>query len=155
MADSGGKLSPSALWRRLRTAMYPERGCDAEARRALEEEASESDARIARWAAGVTMPLNGIALVVVLRSPTADPASTAWAFWIVGASAVLAAIAILTGVVAWRRRPAALYRALGTLVGVVGLLGAAARSANAQRAHPNITMFVIAAFATAFFLRMR
>jgi serine/threonine-protein kinase len=52
------------------------------------------------------------------------------------------------------KRPLAVWRALGDGWGAIATLTAAAMSANAQRAHPNINVFVISSFASAFFLRM-
>jgi len=67
----------------------------------------------------------------------------------------LPGLVTVAGVVAWRGRPVWLWRALGNVAAVVGLLGAAARSANTQRAYPNINLFIIAAVITALFLRVQ
>jgi serine/threonine-protein kinase len=144
-----------AAWSAIQAAIYPEGACDAETRRAFEDEARESNARTLRWAVWVAAPVNAIPVVVFLRRPQEDPANTAWVFWLVSFNTVLATLWIVGAIVAWRRRPAALWRALGDLAGMLILLGSAARSANAQRAHPNLNLFVAGALATAFFLRMR
>jgi hypothetical protein len=139
----------------VQALLHPEGAGDADARRAFEDEAQESNARVLRWTACLTPPLNALAVLVFLRRPETDPAGAAWSLWLVRLSTMFAALVILVGIVAWRRRPAALWRNLGDVAGVVGLLGAAARSANAQRVHPNINLFVMGAFAIALFLRMR
>jgi signal transduction histidine kinase len=154
MTGPGGKRALLAAWAAIEAATYPEGAFDADGRRAFEHEAEESNARIARWFPFVAVPVNALA-IVALRRGAEDEVGAAWTFWLVSLSAAFAAIAVLIGIVAWRRRPAALWRASGELLGVVGLLLAAARSANAQRAHPNINVFIGAAFATAFFLRLR
>jgi CRP-like cAMP-binding protein len=155
MAVPASKRSLLAVWSAIRAAVYPEGERDAAFRRALEQEAQESNARVIRWVVLVAAPLNVVSAVVFLRRPMEDSSSAAWSLWLVGMNLLLAAIGILAAIVSWARRPAALWRSLGDLLGSLWLLGAAARSANAQRVHPNVTLFVVSAFATVSFLRMR
>jgi eukaryotic-like serine/threonine-protein kinase len=139
----------------IRAAAYPEVAEDADWRRAFADEARVSNARILRWVAGALAPAHLLAVVVFARRPEADPARAAWLHWMVRLHAMEAVLGVLAAIVAWRGRPAALWRVLGDAVGVPYLLCAAAMSANAQRAHANLNAFVIAAATMAFFLRMR
>jgi serine/threonine-protein kinase len=123
--------------------------------RAFLEEARESNARILRWLACVLVPVHLIVVVVFYRNPETDPTRVTWLAWHVRLHAIQAVLGILAAVVAWRGRPPVLWRALGEWVGMAYFLGAAALSANAQRAHPNLNGFVIAAISIALFLRMR
>jgi signal transduction histidine kinase len=155
MVGSGGNQALLTAWRAIQTAIYPEGDCDAETRRALEDEASEGNARLLSWGGYVAALMNALPVMMVLRQMEPGPSGAVWAFWLVVFSAVTVALMILAAIVARLRRPAAMWRVVGDLVGVLALLGTAARSANAQRLHPNINLFVAAAFFTAFFLRMR
>src|SRR5262245_51570204 len=153
MAGPGGNRAILAIWSVIRTAAYPEGACDDDGRRAFEEEAQEANARIVRWLPGVAGPMNALAVVVFLRRLGVD-AAAGWVSWLVGLNAVVALLAIPALIVAWRGRPAAVWRGLGDLGGAIALLGAAARSANAQRAHPNINLYLGAMFVIACFVRM-
>jgi hypothetical protein len=155
MVRPGTKRALVAVWTTVHAAMWPESTRDAGERRALEDEAQRSNARIMRWFGFVAVPVNALPAVLLLDHPERDPAGATWLFWTLGLNAVLAALAILAGFVAWRGRPVWLWRALGNVAAVVGLLGAAARSANTQRAYPNINLFIIAAVITALFLRVQ
>jgi serine/threonine-protein kinase len=138
----------------IQDAVDPARACDAESRALLDHEAHEGNARVLEALAYLLTPLCVIANVVVFLRPETEPARVAWRTSMIGITATTGTLAILAAVVARRRTPAALWRALGDGWGVVSFLGAAAMSANAQRAVPNINVFVMSAFAVAFFLRM-
>jgi len=155
MVGRGTRALLLASWEAIGAALYPEGACDAEGRRAFEEEAREANARVVHWLAYVLAPLCVAAVVIFLRRPESDPARAAWRFWTIGIMATLGALGVVAAIVARKGRPAALWRRLGDAWGALQFLGAAAMSANAQRAHPNLNAFVISAFATAFFLRMR
>lgn len=155
MPDPRGKRSLLAVWGAIRAAMSPEDARDPAFQRVFEEEAWESNARVVRWIVLLAVPINVVSSVAFLRRAPEDPASAAWTYWVVSVNMLLAALGLLAGIVSWYRRPAALWRSLGDIMGTIWLLGAAARSANSQRLHPNITLFVVASFAAVSFLRMR
>jgi tRNA A-37 threonylcarbamoyl transferase component Bud32 len=139
----------------VRGLLEPEGDADAGWRRAFDQEAQESNARIVCWAAGVLVPLHVLAMLAFALRPEPDPTRAAWVFWMTRIHALQAVTTTLAALVAWRRWPAPLWRVLGDVVGVVGLLGAAVMSANAQRAHPNLNVFIIAAISIAVILRVR
>jgi hypothetical protein len=155
MANSGGKRSVRAIWSAIQAVMFPEGVHDAAFHRAFEEEAQESNGRVVRLVVLVAMPLNLLSAVMFLRRPLEGSTNASWTFWMVSMNLLLVALGLLAATVSWYRRPAVLWRYLGDIMGTVWLLGAAARSANSQRIHPNLTLFAIAILATAFFLRMR
>jgi eukaryotic-like serine/threonine-protein kinase len=139
----------------IRDVVHPERAGDAGTRRAFADEARESNAHTVRWVVLFLGPLHAIVIAVALSLHETEPARVAWLSWLTGINALLLGAGMLGAFVAWRCRPAALFRALGDVGGAVYLLGTAAISANAQRAHSNVSVFVIAAFFTGFRLRMR
>jgi hypothetical protein len=155
MVGMGGERLLGAVWSAIQAAVYPEGMCEADWRRAFADETQESSARMVRWVACAGVPVNLLSVGVLLRRSADDPAGAAWVFWVVSFNTMIAALMSLAAIIAWSRRPAALWRVLGDLVGVLCLLGAAVRSANAQRAHPNINLFVAGTFVTALLLRMR
>jgi serine/threonine-protein kinase len=144
-----------AAWRSIRALAIPADEDDAAFRRAFEDEARSSNARVIRWTVCVIVPLHVLAAFVFHRRVETDPARIAWLGGLVRLQTVQAVVLASMGVVAWRGRPAALWRILGDVVGVWGLINTAATSANAQRAHPNFNVFIAGAFTIAFFLRMR
>lgn len=144
-----------ALRSAIRGLVHPDGAGDAGIRRAFQEEAVESNAGTTRWLVIFLGPLHGLVIVAFLFFRGADPSRAGWMSWVAGINAVLLAFAILGAFVAWRGRPAALVPVLGDVGGAVYLLGCAAMSANAQRANPNVSLFIIAAFFTAFRMRMR
>src|SRR5271154_765774 len=97
----------------IQAAAYPGGIADAGWRAAFEDEARASNARIVRWLACMIAPVHLLAVLVFARRPETDPARVAWLFWMVRLHAVEAVIGILAAVVAWRGRPAALWRVLG------------------------------------------
>src|SRR5690349_16100565 len=132
MVRPGLKRTILAVGGAIVAAVYPERACDDEGRRVFEEEAREGNAGILRWIALLTVPINALSVALFIHLPEGDPARTAWLFLLTCFNAVLSAAAVLTAIVAWSRRPAALWRVLGDIGGVLWLFGAAARSANSQ-----------------------
>src|SRR5690349_14374208 len=123
MVRSGGKRLLLAVWKAIGGAVYPEGAQDAAFRRAFEEEAQESNARIVRWMALLAAPLNVVFSVVLLRRPPDDAAAATWVFWTVCSNMVLAALCALAGVVAWYGRPRVVSRYLGDLMGSVWVFG--------------------------------
>ena len=73
-----------------------------------------------------------LAVLVFLLHQEADPVVAAWSSWLIRLSTTLAALIVVLGVAAWRRRPAALWRVVGDLAGVLCFLGTAARSASSR-----------------------
>ena len=142
--------SRAAIW----AAIYPEGGCDAEERRVLEEEAREGNARVVIWLSYGLVPLCLATLVVVLGEPESDPTRVAWQRGVVRIVATFAVLGIAPALVVRRGRPEALWHSLGDVLGSVYVLCASAMSANAQRAHPNINVFLITVIGVAFLLRM-
>lgn len=136
--------------------VYPERGVEPHVLCAFQDEARESNARTARWIILLMAPLHALTVGACLfLFHETDPARAAWLSGLLAINAVLLPLALLGGAIAWRRRPAALYRLLGDVGGALYLLGGAATSANAQRGNPNVNLFIIAAFFIAFRMRMR
>jgi hypothetical protein len=133
----------------------PEGALDAEARRAFEREAQESNARIFRWHMLVLAPAHLLAAAFFVGRHEVDPVKIAWVTGVIRLDATFCALGLAAAAVAWTGRPAWAWRVLGDVVGALYLLGAAATSANAARAHPTLNMFVIGALFSAFFLRMR
>lgn len=138
-----------------RDLVHPERAGDAGVLRAFHEEATESNGRTARWIVVLLGPLHAVTIVVSLFFHETDPSRAGWLSWARGINAALLAVAVGGGVIAWSGRPAAVFRLLGDLGGALYLLGCAAMTANAQRGNPNVSIFLIAAFFTAFRMRMR
>lgn len=145
----------AALRTAILGAIHPEGAADESTRRAFLEEGKESNAQTARWIGLLLGPLHALVIIVFLFFHETEPQRMAWLQWLVGINVVLLAMLPVCATVAWTRRPAALYGALGDIGGVVYLIGGAAMTANAQRAYPNVNMFVLTAFFTALRLRMR
>ncbi len=145
-----------ALRSAIQDLVHPERAGDAGIRRAFLDEATESNAGTVRWLVLFLGPMHALVIFVALRFlHGTDPARAGWLSWLVGINTVLLGAVILGANVAWGGRPAALYRILGDLGGAVYLLGCGAMTANAQRANPNVSLFIISAFFIAFRMRMR
>src|SRR5689334_15541611 len=143
MYGRGTRAVLLAAWEAIRAVFYPEGASDAEGRRMFEEEAHQGNARILHWLTYVLSPICATAVVVFLRRPEIDPARVAWQLWAIGILAALGTVGLGVAIVARRGRPAAVWRALGDGWGTVQFLGAAAMSANAQRAQPNLNAFLI------------
>ncbi len=136
-------------------AIHPEHAADESTRIAFLDEAKESNAQTARWMGLLAGPLHGLVIVVFLFSHETEPNRVSWLSWLIGINAVLLSLLPIGAIVAWTGKPAAAWGVLGDLGGAVYLIGGAAMTANAQRAYPNVNIFVITAFFTAFRLRMR
>lgn len=139
----------------IRSAVYPEGEGDEGARRAFADEAVESNTLAIRWLVLFVAPLHVLVIAACLGLGVTDPGRVAWLTWLVNINEALLAFTILGASVSWRGRPAFLTRVVGDVGGAVYILGGAAMSANAQRVNPNLNVFAIVAFFTAFRLRMR
>src|SRR5262245_20329010 len=114
-----------ALQKAILAGIHPESAGDASTALALMAEARESDTRTVRWLTAVLSPVFALAIFKFLSAlpHETDPSRAAWLFTGSVILAGLWAVAILGTLVAWRRRPAALYLALGDIVGAAYLLG--------------------------------
>ena len=136
-------------------AVHPDRGDDDRLRRISREEAAESNAHTVRWLVPFLAPMHAIVIGVLLSSHETNALRVAWLSWLVSINAIVLGCGLVASFVAWRRRSSAIYAVLGDIGGVVYLLGAAAMTANAQRAYPNLNIFLVTALFTAIRLRMR
>lgn len=145
------------IWNRIRPwgrADAPAAGDDAGLRESFLVESRARNARVVGRVLPVMGILHVVSIVVFSRSPALTPEQGAWLAWLVRIHIALLGFAVVASLVALLDRFPRIRAHVGDTVGVLYILGTALISANAQRAHPNLTSITFGSLAIALLLNI-